>query len=470
MDEKAKKFDLVVIGSGPGGYPAAIKAAQLGLSVALIEANELGGTCLNRGCIPSKALIATAAVLDNIKNADEFGIQVGQVTYDYSKMVDRKDAVVSQVRKGLEGLIRANNITLFKGVGKLLSPKEVKVIGQDNALIRTDKIIIATGSEPRNIPAFPCDNVKVLDSTALLNLRKLPKKIIIIGGGIIGCEFASLFNAFKVEVVIVEMLTRIIPMECQSVSTALTKAFERKGITMHTQAMVQGIDNTPQGVRVRVAGQDPLDADIALVAVGRSMNTRDIGLENAGILVKENGLVKVDEHMQTTTEGIYAIGDIASTWWLAHVATHQGIVAARHAAGERSAVMHYNAVPSVIFTVPEIGTVGLTLEKAIEQGYQATVGAFPFQALGKSQATLQTDGFAQIVTDKRTGQILGAQVVGHDASALIAEMGVVIANELTVESVIETIHAHPTVAEAWLEAALVANNTPLHLPPRGKKK
>lgn len=470
MDKNSNSFDIAVIGGGPGGYPAAIKASQMGKKVALIEGNALGGTCLNRGCIPSKALIASAEILEQVQNAQEFGIHAEKITFDYSKMVDRKDAVVSQVSKGLEGLIKANNITLFKGYGKLLSSKEIRIVGQDNAIISADKIIIATGSEPKNIPIFPCDNSKILDSTALLDLRKLPKSIAIIGGGVIGCEFASLFNAFGVPVTLIEMLPRLIPMECPSVSAALAKIFNRKGIAVHTQAMVQGIDSTQQGVRVRIAGLEPIEAEIALVAVGRSLNTRNIGLENTGILIQENGMIQVDEHMQTTTAGLYAVGDIASSWLLAHVATHQGIVAARHATGDTHARMHYNAVPSVIFTTPEIGTVGLSLEKALSEGYQATLGAFPFQALGKSQATLKTDGFAQIVSDRRTGQILGAQVVGHEASILVGEMGIAIANELTLDCLTETIHAHPTLAEAWLEAALVANNTPLHLPPKKQGK
>lgn len=465
VDNKLK-FDIVVLGSGTGGYPAAIRAAQAGKSVALVEPNVLGGTCLNRGCIPSKALIATAEVLHRIEQAEQFGIHVENVSYDYSKMVDRKDKVVENVRKGLEVLIKSNNITLFRGYGKLASKHEVRVTGQDNVVIQAEKIIVATGSEPKNIPAFPCDNKKILDSTALLDLRKLPKKIVIIGGGVIGCEFAALFNAFNVEVVIVEMLPTILPMEGTAVSSALAKAFQRKGIIIHTGAKVQGIDTTDAGVSVRIENMDPIEADIALVAVGRSLNVRNIGLENVGVLVNDNGIVQVNKHMQTTVDNIYAVGDISSTLWLAHVASHQGLVAARHATGDTSAEMHYNAVPSVIFTTPEIGTVGLSLEKALEQGYQAAIGAFPFTALGKSQATIQTDGFAQIVFDKKTKQILGAQVVGHEASALIAEMAVAIANELTLESITETIHAHPTIAEAWLEAALIANDSPLHMPPK----
>lgn len=469
MENALKKFDVVVIGGGPGGYPAAIKAAQNGKTVALIERGELGGTCLNRGCIPSKSLIAGAEVLHRIQESEAFGIVVGDVSFDYSKMIDRKNGVVTKIRKSLEGLIAANKITIFKGVGKLVSSNIVKVIGQDSAEIQGDKIILATGSEPRNIPAFPFDYKKIHDSTSLLDLRELPKKLAIVGGGVIGCEFASLYAILGVEVVILEMMPRIIPMEAEGVSTALSKAFLKRGIGIETNVVVESIDTSGAGVVVKLAGGKTITADIALVAVGRKLNTFDIGLEKVGIAVQESGIIPVDEKMETTAPGIYAIGDIASKWWLAHVATHQGLVAASNATGHH-ALMNYMAVPSVIFTVPEVATVGMSLEQALQKGFRATVGSFPFQALGKSQAALQTDGFAQIVIDKSTGQVLGAQVVGHEASALIAEMAIVIANELTVECITETIHAHPTIAEAWMEAAFLSEEKPLHWPPKLDKK
>lgn len=465
--DKTEKFDLIVLGGGPGGYPAAIRARQMGLTVALVEAKELGGTCLNRGCIPSKALIANADVLRKVQDANDFGIETGPITYNFGKMVKRKDDVVSKVRTSLEGLIKSNQITLIRGYGKFISPKTIKVTGTDNVLLHAEKIIIATGSEPRNIPAFPFDGERILDSTAMLEIQKLPKKLIIVGGGVIGCEFASLYNAFGVEVTILELMPSIIPMESKSVCNALKSAFVKKGIAIETNAAVESIKRTENGVMATLAGGKTFEADIALVAVGRSLNTSGIGLEAAGVLTQPNGMITVNEKMETNVPGIYAVGDIASKWWLAHVASHQGLVAANNAAG-KEAHMNYNAVPSVIFTEPEIGTVGLSLEQAIEQGYRATVGAFPFQALGKSQAALQTEGFAQVITDKNTGQILGAQVVGHEASSLIAEMTVAVTNELTLESITESIHAHPTIAEVWLEATLNANETPLHLPPRKK--
>jgi dihydrolipoamide dehydrogenase len=465
MDQDTKKFDIAVLGGGPGGYSAAIRASGSGKSVVLIEAHEVGGTCLNRGCIPSKTLIANAEVLQRIKEAEEFGIATGPISFNYDKMVERKNHIVTKLRKSLEGLIASNKITLVRGVGKFTSPQTLKVKGKDNLLIQADKIIIATGSEPRSLPSIPFDYKRIHDSTSLLEIRELPRKMAIIGGGVIGCEFACLFSMLGVEVSILELMPRLIPMESISVSTALTKSFQKRGIKIETNVAVQALETLSQGLSIKMSGQRLLEADIVLISVGRSLNTSNIGLEYAGIKAEQNGMILVNDQMETKVPGIYAIGDIASKWWLAHVASHQGLVAADNALG-KSARMHYNAVPSVIFTNPEIGTVGLSLEQAIEQGYQATVGAFPFQALGKSQAAFQTEGFAQIITDKKSGQLLGAQVVGHEASSLIAEMAVAINNELTLESITETIHAHPTIAEAWLEAALIANETPLHFPPK----
>lgn len=460
-----RRFDVAIIGGGPGGYPAAIRAAQSGKSVALIEAKEVGGTCLNCGCIPSKTLIANAELLQKIRDAEQFGIVVGSVDFDYARMVDRKDSVVKKIRKSLEGLILSNKITLFRGFGKFLSPHAIQITGQDNEEIFADSIIIATGSEPRNMKAFPFDYKKIHDSTSLLNFRELPKTIAIVGGGVIGCEFASLYAILGVKVTILEMMPRIIPMEAEGVSIALTKSFKKRGISIETSVAVEQIDTSGNGVVVRLAGGKTVEAEIALVSVGRTPNTNGIGLEKAGVLVQDNGLINVNEKMETNVPTIYAIGDISSKWWLAHVATHQGLIAASNASGH-SMIMNYNAVPSVIFTYPEIATVGMSLEQALAKGYQATLGSFPFSALGKSQAALQTEGFAQIVLERTTGQVLGAQVVGHEASTLIAEMAIVIANELTVECITETIHAHPTIAEAWMEAAFIGSEMPLHFPPK----
>lgn len=463
-----QNFDLAVIGSGPGGYVAAIKAAQEGLRVCLIEKGLLGGTCLNVGCIPTKTLLANAQIMHKIAHAAEYGIVAGPVTFDYAKMKSRKDDVVGKIRKSLEGLIQSNGIVILHGQAEFLSPKEIKVKGQDNVIVYADKIIIASGSGPLDIPAFPCDHKRVFNSTSILDLTSLPKTLAVIGGGYIGCEFASLFSDLGVKVIILEALPSIVMLQGKSISESLTRAFSKKGIEIQTGVMVEGIDQTHNGLSVRLKDKPAVACDIALVSVGRKIISSDLGLEKAGVAVNGKGMVIVNEKMETNVPGIYAIGDVTGKSMLAHVASHQGIIAASNAIG-RIAKMHYNAVPAVIFTNPEIATVGLTLEQAQEAGFQAAIGKFPFQALGKSIASIETEGFAQVIIDRKTGQILGAQVVGHEASTLIAEMALAIANELTVDCIADTIHAHPTVAEAWLEAALIANDTPIHMPPKVKK-
>ena len=464
-----QQFDCVVLGSGPGGYPAAIKAAQQGLSVALIEVGDLGGTCLNRGCIPSKALIAAARAYNAIQHAEKLGITVQKVSFDYSKMVDRAQSVVTTIRKSLTGLLKANGIAILRGCGKFISPSEIKVMGDDNAIVEGKSIIIATGSEPRVIPAFPCDQQRIHDSTSLLQMKTLPKKLVVIGGGVIGCEFASMYNLLGVDVEIVEMLPRILSTECEELSDILTKSLTDRGVAIHVNAFVEGVEKSPKGITVRLKGGKTLKGDMALVSVGRKVNTDAIGLEAAGLKVNENGSLSVDSRMRTSVEGIYAIGDVTAKWWLAHVATHNGLVAASQVAGV-PLLMHENAVPSVVFTDPEIASVGMTAQQAEESGYTVRVGRYPFKALGKSLATGHAEGFAQVVSDAGTGQILGAQIAGHEAATLIAEMALAVANELTLDCVVDTIHAHPTTPEAWMEAALLARGTPIHFPPKRKRE
>lgn len=468
MAEK-QRFDIAVIGAGPGGYVAAIKAAQMGRTVALIEKQSLGGTCLNVGCIPSKALLSNAQVLNKIKHAEEFGINVGNVSFDYSKMKERKDQVVSKIRSSLGGLIKSNGITILNGHAEFMSPNELKVRGEDNAMIHAEKIIIATGSEPVDIPAFPCDHKLIRNSTSILELTELPKSIAVIGGGYIGCEFASLFIELGVKVTIIEALPAIVETQGKMISDHLTKAFKSQGIDIRTDTAVEKIDKKKDGIVIHFKGGDSLESDMAIVSVGRRLNSKGLGLEKAGLPLGPKGAIEVNDKLETTVPGIYAIGDITAVAMLAHVASHQGMVAAANACGQE-AHMHYRAIPAVIFTNPEIATVGLTAEQAAAEGYQTKVGTYPFQALGKSIATNETEGFAQIISDKKTGELLGAQVVGHEASVLIAEMALAINNELTLDCVIDTIHAHPTVPEAWLESALLANETPIHFPPKIKTR
>lgn len=461
-----KSFDFAVIGAGPGGYVAAICAAQAGKKVCLIEKNHLGGTCLNVGCIPTKTLLSHADVYHQVLHAAEFGISTGSVSFDFAKMKARKDRVVEQIRKSLSGLLQSNQITIINGHAEFISPQEIKVLGDPSHLITAKNVIVATGSEPLDLAAFPCDHKKIFNSTSILAQSELPKTLAIVGGGYIGCEFASLYAELGVKVIILEALPSIIYLQGKVLADALTRAFVRKGIEIHASVRVEGIDKAGDGLQVRLQDKPSIACDAALISVGRKICSNHLGLEKAGVLTDGKGAIIVNDKMETSVPGIYAIGDVTGKSMLAHVASHQGLVAARCALG-KEARMHYNAVPAVIFTHPEIATVGMTLDVAQEAGYTATVGKFPFQALGKSIAANATEGFAQIVLDQKTGQILGAQVIGHDAATLIAEMGLAIANELTVECLTETIHAHPTLAEAWLEAGLIANNTPIHFP-KGK--
>lgn len=464
---KHETFDLAVIGGGPGGYVAAIHAAQLGKRVALIEKKDMGGTCLNVGCIPTKTLLSGSSLLHRIKEADEFGIEVGEVSFNYKKMKERKDRIVTKIRDSLSSLLQSNKITIITGEASFDSATTLKVTGKDSGYIHFEKCIIATGSAPLDMKSFPCDHKRILNSTSVLELEELPKSMVIVGGGYIGCEFASLFAELGVQVTILEALHSILPLLGESVASALTQAFKEQNIEMNTNVFVQSIVNQGDNVLVTVSGNKTMEFDMALIAVGRVPITKGLNLEKAGVAVSEKGWIEVDEFLQTSGKGIYAIGDVTGKWMLAHVASHQGIVAAKNASGIESE-MHYHAVPAVVFTTPEIATVGYTLDEALKKGYDATVGYFPFNVLGKSIAAAETKGFVQIITDKKTQAILGAQAVGYDASNLIAEATLAIQNELTLECLTDTIHAHPTIAEAWLEAALIANNTPIHFPPRKK--
>lgn len=463
-----KEFDVVVIGAGPGGYVAAIKASQMGKKVALVEKEYMGGTCLNVGCIPTKTLIANALMLHRIQHASDFGIEVGSVSFDYSKMKARKDGVVDKMKKSLEGLIRSHGVTIFKGKAEFASPTEIKITGESQEILHFQKAIIATGSEPLDIAAFPCDHTKIFNSSSILELTKLPQKIAIIGGGYIGCEFASLFAALGVKVSLIEALPSILALQGPTIADVMTKAFTKKGMEISTGASVQKIDTEGNGVVVYLKDKDPISADIALISIGRKIISNGVGLEKAGVLTDAKGAIVVNETMETNVPGIYAIGDVTGKFLLAHVASHQGIVAASNACGQE-AHMHYEAVPSVIFTHPEVATVGMNSEQAQAAGLTVSIGKFPFQALGKAVATMETEGFAQVITEKKSGKILGAQVVGEGAASLIAEMALAIHNELTIECISDTIHAHPTLPEAWMEAALMSTDTPIHFPPKVRK-
>lgn len=455
-------FDLVVLGGGPGGYVAAIRAANKGAKVALIESKELGGTCLNRGCIPTKSLLASASLLNKLELVKEHGITIGEKSFNFSLMKERKDRIVEKLRRGVEGLMLSQSITVVKGHGRFISPNEIQVDGTDR-VISAPKIIIATGSEPRALPFAKVDGDKIHDSTTLLQLTHLPKSMVIIGGGFIGCEFASLFQALGVDVTIVELMPQILPIESREIGDVLATALKKRGIKIECGVQVEELKVESGRVICRLKEGRSFDVDLVLISVGRKFNTDDIGLEKCGIVTEKNGAIAVDDYLETAVKGIYAIGDITNKWLLAHVASHQGIIAADNALGAKTR-SEYNAIPSVVYTSPEIATVGLSLEKAKAAGLEAKVAKFPFMALGKAHLANETEGFAQIVVDAKSGVILGAQAVGAHAATMIAEMVVAIKEKLTVEKLSETIHAHPTTPEAWLEASFIALDMPLHVP------
>ncbi len=460
------KYDIVFIGGGPGGYVGAIRAARLGLKVALVEKEKVGGTCLIRGCIPTKTLVTHAAVVDTIKRAKEFGVTVDHFTINYNAMKERKDSVVKSLCQGVTFLVKSHGVDLIEGEASFLSPKEIKVLGKQNVSIEAESIVIATGSSAMTLPIAPIDRHKIHDSTSILEITTLPKSLVILGGGYIGCEFASLFAALGVKITVVEFFPGIVWAQGQTVSDFLGKSFEKKGITLKCNVKAEKCELKEEGVSIQLSDGSHVEAEMCLVAVGRKPYTENLNLSQVGVGM-HNGFISVNDRMQTDVSGIYAIGDVTGKSMLAHVASHQGIVAAENAAGI-SVAMDYTAVPAVIFTHPEIATVGYTLEQAQKAHLDAKKDSFPFAALGKAKASGDTEGFVELISEKKTGKILGACVVGHEASNLIAEVTLAMQQELTLESLAETIHAHPTLAESWMEAAHLALGAPLHLPPKQK--
>lgn len=460
-----KKFDVIFIGGGPGGYVGAIKAALLGLKTALVEKEHIGGTCLIRGCIPTKTLISNASVMEMIQKSQEFGIHVdGNVSVDYKSMKERKDQVVSTLASGVKNLVKVHGVEIFSGIASFTDKNTVKVLGETPEVLQADSIVIATGSSSVDIPPCPVDRHRIHDSTSILELTTLPKSLIVVGGGYIGCEFASLFHALGTQVTIVEALPKIVMTQGENISSFLTKTFEKKGITLRTNVAVTKSTVQENHVEVELGDNSRIDAEMVLVAVGRKPFTEGLCLEKAGLSPSERGFIEVDDGLETAISGIYAIGDVTGKSMLAHVASHQAIVAAKRIHGS-SVKMDYASVPAVIFTHPEIATVGYNLEQAKEKGYPAKSSVFPLSMLGKAQASMDTDGFFEVTFDPQTLQILGASVVGHEAGNMIAEMGVAIQNELTLDCIADTIHPHPTLSEGWMELAHIGMGSPIHSPP-----
>lgn len=455
-----KKVDVVVLGGGPGGYPAAIYLANAGKKVALVEAGYMGGTCLNWGCIPTKALTSSVSLFRDIKNAQPFGIHVKEVTFDWPSMIAKKDAIVSSLRSSLEGLVSSSGVEIIRGKGTLLSPKTIEVKGKEAMTIEAKDIILATGSEPKDIKAFPFDGKHIHSSTTILDLKTFPESILIIGAGAIGCEFASVFSGLGAKVIIVEALSRLLPLESEDVSKIVGETFKKDGIEVFCGQTVEKTEVRKNAVEVTLGNKKTMTVTCVLSAAGRKLNTEAFSSLN---IAMNKGAVVVDDRMATNIPGIWAIGDITGKYMLAHAATHQGVVAARNILGEK-AFMHYDAVPAATFTHPEVGSIGFSLETAKEKGMQVKSYSFPFQALGRAHASRQEAGFTQLVVEEKTGKIVGAQIVGHGASEIVAALSVAIANEIPVECLAETMQAHPTFAEGCLEVSLLACNTPLNFP------
>jgi dihydrolipoyl dehydrogenase len=459
----ATSFDVVVVGTGPGGYVSAIRAAQLGLAVATIEDDRPGGVCLNWGCIPTKALLRNAEVLHLIQHAGDFGVSVGEVKPDYAQAVQRSRTVADRMAKGVEFLFRKNKITLFPGTGTLKSKNTVEVKGAAGTETVEAKraIILATGSQPKSLPGVTIDEKLVVSSNGAVRNELRPKSIIVIGAGAVGMEFADVYAAYGTQVTVLEALPRVLPIEDEDASTLLNRLFTRRGITVKTGVKVSSVKPGGPGAIVETDG-GRLEAEQVLMAVGRGARTAGVGLEAVGVTL-ERGYVKVSPTMETSVKGVYAIGDMAGAPLLAHKAMAEGVVAAEAIAGRHPRPVDYGNVPSCTYCRPQVASLGVTEAKAKENGREVQVGKFPFTASGKAVALGETDGFVKVVADKATGEILGVHIVGPEATEIIHEFAVGRTLEATLEEIIHTIHAHPTLSEAAFEATLAALGQAIHI-------
>jgi len=442
---------------------AAIRAAQLGAQVTLVERDLLGGTCLNRGCIPTKALLASIQVLRYLQEAPDFGIEVGGYKANLAHMQARKEQIVATLRNGIQLLLRRNKVEYIAGSGRLVDPHTVAVqtpLGERR--LEADYIVLATGSEPAHLRGFDFGHPAILTSTEALELTEPPKSLLIVGAGAIGCEFACIFSALGTQVIMVEMMEQILPQEDRRLAGYLAQSLSKQGIRILTKTVVDAItEYRPTGVMARLTNGETVAAEKVLVSIGRTPNTRGIGLEEAGVAINDRGFVQVDACLRTTVPNIYAVGDCKGGQLLAHIAAAEGLCAAENVHGANKQ-MDYNVVPSCIYTIPEVASVGLTPDRAAAAGIAVNTGRFSFGASGKALAMGQAQGFVQLVVDKATNRLLGAQIFGPHATDLIHEAALAIRNGLTAAQVAETIHAHPTLSEAIMEAAYGALGRAIH--------
>jgi dihydrolipoamide dehydrogenase len=459
--------NLIIIGGGPAGYVGAIRAAQLGARVTVIEKEELGGTCLNVGCIPTKVLTSAAHTFSVLKTSSRWGLKVSGTELDWSLLMKRKQMAVTRLVTGVKSLLKSRGVNVVKGTAAFIDRKTVEVRREDGTSeeLKAERFLVCPGSVPIQIPIPGIELEGVIDSTGALSLNSIPKSMLIIGGGVIGCEFAYIYNSFGTQITIVEMLPQIIPGEDEEVVSSLRTSMEKSGMKIYTDSKVLQIDAAKKGKKTVTFstkdGETKVDVEKILLSVGRRPNTKDMGLENAGIKM-DRGTILVDDHLRTNLPHVYAAGDCIGNWLLAHVASMEAEVAVENALGHDKK-MDYKAVPCGIYTHPEIGSVGLNERQAKEKGLEITTGKFPMLACGRAQAENEAEGFVKVVVEKTSGKILGAQILGHRATDLIAELTLAIQMGAKAQDVIDTIHAHPTLSEPIREAVLKADGRPIHM-------
>ena len=460
-------YNLIVIGSGPGGYVAAIRGSQLGMKVAIVEKESLGGVCLNWGCIPTKALLKSAQVFDYVNHSTNYGIQIKGSSIDFKSIISRSRGVADGMSKGVNYLMKKNKIDVLSGFGKIVSKNEVEVIDDKNKmkLYKTDNIIIATGGKSRELPNIKIDGEKIIEYRKAMTLNKQPKKMVVIGSGAIGSEFAYFYNSIGTDVTLIEYFPDILPLEDADVSKELNKSFSKSGIKIITNAEVINVETKNKGCKVIYKmndKEDSIECDVVLSAVGVKTNIQNIGLEDLGIIT-EKEKINVDNYYKTNIDGIYAIGDVVKGQALAHVASAEGIICVEKIAGMNPSVLNYDNIPSCTYCNPEVASVGYTEKQAIDLGYDINVGKFPFSASGKANASGHSEGFVKVIFDKKYGEWLGCHMVGYNVTEMIAEVVAARKLETTAHEIIKSVHPHPTMSEAIMEATAAAYNEVIHL-------